>query len=139
MKRKSTTEIIDSKDASIEYWHTGNVRKITAHADKTGREMFRIYYDTPKTNQKLWGDGAHKNGKKVGCWQTYYFNGQLETFWKYRNGMLQDGVYPFYDESGKKIGENEYKNHKLVNGTVLLYWPDGTVRESYRVVNSKKV
>ena len=117
----------------IEYWHTGNIRKI--ETPENGQETFRIYYDTPETSQKLWGEGAYK---KVGCWKTYYFNGQLETSWKYENGVIQDGTYPFYDESGAKIGENEYKDHRLFNGTVLLYWPDGTVRESYSVVNYKK-
>lgn len=140
MKRELQFIVPKLKDGEfIEYWHTGNIRKTGTRKNGLETGKFYIYFDTPKENQKLWGKGEYKEGVRVGCWETYYYNGQLETLWKYENGKIKDGAYPFYDEVGVIIGINEYKNHKLYNGILLLYWPDGSVRKFKKVKNYKQL
>lgn len=123
----------------LELWHTGSVREVGTLKDGKKDGQFKVFFDSTCMKQQIWGIKIYLNGEKIGIWKTFHPNGQLQWQWEYENGLRKDGIYPEYNYKGKLIGYNQILNHKLYKGTVLLYWPDGTIREFYKVKNYIKI
>lgn len=104
-----TSEISDEKKSKlgktkyvVEQYETGKIKV-------TGKEKLKI--KTSSTNSgRLNGVGKYwKHGK----WKTYYKNGNLESIVSYKYGD-RHGVSVYYQNDGKIISKEKYKNRKLI-------------------------
>ena len=67
------------------------------------------YYE----NGQIATRGEYKNGLKCGKWIYNHSNGKLGVEEIFDNGKIEDGLYIWYDEDGKKDMEKNYKDGKL--------------------------
>jgi len=66
--------------------------------------------------------GKFKNGLKTGRWISWYVNGLIQEITNWSNG-LRSGLHEQYNEKGRLLLREEYKNNKL-NGYRLTYAND---------------
>jgi antitoxin component YwqK of YwqJK toxin-antitoxin module len=62
-----------------------------------------------KSIVKIKKNRVDRKGRKQGCWEYYYPNGQLSTKGSYNNDML-DGIWEFYHEDGDLYYKGSYVN-----------------------------
>ena len=74
------------------------------------------YYE----NGQIASRGEYKNGLKCGKWTFNHSNGKLGVEEIFNNGKIEDGLYIWYDEDGKKSFEKNYKDGKL-NGKLIIF------------------
>jgi len=55
----------------------------------------------------------HRDGIRVGLWETFYSDGQLESSLHYKDGQL-DGLIQDFDQHGRVTYYEEYKDGQFV-------------------------
>ncbi|MFB9053346.1 energy transducer TonB [Formosa undariae] len=86
---------------------------------------FKLYYE----NGNLKAEGVYKNNSKVGRWNDYFSNGQLEKERFYHENRDWAGFIRTYSEDGILVRE-EQLNHEG-NIEVKHYFEDGSVHRAY--------
>ena len=75
------------------------------------------------------------NGNRDGLYETYYYNGQVETRGFYKDGK-EDGVFEWYHSDGQLYRKQPYKNGKM-DGLYEEYFGDGKLGKKYTCKDGK--
>ena len=82
------------------------------------------YYEDGKTPKM---DETYVNGRREGPSRAYFADGKVQREVTFKQDQL-DGLTTEWDQSGRKIGELNFKEGKR-HGRYVLYKPDGTTLE----------
>ena len=109
----------------------------------------KTYYPDNKLNEEFF----EIDGKKDGLYKQYSENGKLAAEGFYKNGIM-DGIFKSYYENGNLLSIINYQNNEPINintwdqsgkhviiegnGTLILYFNDGTPRLKQSYKNNKK-
>ncbi len=146
-----------------EYNENGTLSAVAEWKDGLQHGETIFYYPNGKT--KTMGD--FKKGSTIGTWKDYYEDGTLKTEknYEYKNDLsvlegpakyyhsnrtlqavgeyfnkVKKGLWKYYDENGKITSEETYvykNNTSYLEGFVILYYPNGKVKEKDTYVNGK--
>ncbi len=74
-------------------------------------------------------------GQRVGYWEEYYSNGNLQYKASYKDGKM-DGLWEWYWDNGNPFYKGYYKNDQK-NGLWEYYYTDGILDETrfYAYIN----
>ena len=78
-----------------------------------------------------------EDGVKIGYWEEYYSDGELDNRGSYLNGNL-DGIWEFFHENGKLWSKGMYKNDKE-EGIWKYYKEDGELYKKELYKNGKSI
>jgi uncharacterized protein len=102
-------------DSFFLYFQNGQIQT-ESWIDSLGQEqgLYKIYYENGRIRQI----GHVINDKYVDTIKTYYDNSQLMCLEFYKNGK-KEGILTYFDEQGKPIKKEYYKNDSLLNEKFL--------------------
>ena len=93
------------------YYKNGQLKSEGTYRNDERNGPLKSYFE----NGKLRSDELFKNDVQVGPFQYYHENGQLRLKGTRKNDGVKDGVVKQYDDSGKLIGEYNWKDDELIN------------------------
>ena len=93
------------------YYKNGQLKSEGTYRNDERNGPLKSYFE----NGKLRSDELFKNDVQVGPFQYYHENGQLRLKGTRKNDGVKDGVVKEYDDSGKLIGEYNWKDDELIN------------------------
>jgi antitoxin component YwqK of YwqJK toxin-antitoxin module len=98
-------------DSFFMYYSNGQVN-LLEWLDSNGHEqnLFKVYYENGQLSQI----GTNKDGLLDDTNKIFYKNGKLKTIEFYRN-KKKNGIWTYFDETGKQIKEESYKNDSLIS------------------------
>lgn len=119
----------DEKGRKQGYWEkinpaTGRVIYKGTFKDDKPVGTFKYYYTEIDTIHTLMQFTANP---KIAYATLYYNTGKLQAKGKYLNEQ-KDSVWTFYDESGKLLSSENYKEGKK-NGKAVIYYQNGDIAE----------
>jgi uncharacterized protein len=95
--------------------------------------MARRWYQNKKINSV---GVENEKGDNVGHWYYFHPNGEMRSEGAYVADNKRDGLWKYYDETGKLSDEELYKNGEL-NGAYIEYWPNGNKKVQKNYVNGE--
>ncbi len=99
---------------------------------------FKKFSDTPftgKTSGQI--QGSFKNGKKVGAWVSYWFNGQLISKGNYKNGEKDGAWVGYWITNGQLMSKGNYKNGER-EGAWVYYRSTGQLWQKGNYKNGER-
>jgi antitoxin component YwqK of YwqJK toxin-antitoxin module len=102
----------------------GTLQAKKSYKDSKRDGLWVSYHDDGKTPL---AEENYVDGKREGVSRSYFANGKPQREIAYKND-LPDGLFTEWDESGRKVGEVNFKAGKK-HGALIQYRPDGTVIE----------
>jgi len=92
-------------------------------------------YQRFSNDQKL-KEGTYHNGKLEGLWSDYYQNGQIKSTGEMLDSLRQ-GIWHFYDDTGKMLSSENYVNGQL-EGMLTHYYKNGQIKDKVVYVEGRK-
>ncbi len=108
-----------------EYDKYGNIKGCVINGEKEGEHI--KYYDNGILYDKphIFEVCNYENGKKNGCYKSYYFDGQIQTICYYIDDK-QNGEFKLYYKNGNLKASCMCINDKI-KGQYKHYYEDGSV------------
>lgn len=121
------------------FYPSTKVKAIIKHSETSTRSEAFYYHE----NGSLMSHGIYRNMKKDSIWLNFGPSGRISNYETYKNDLLDGKKVIYYvpedpnDNSKIVSGTYIYSAGKL-NGEVVLYFENGTVKEKGTYLNNKK-